>query len=312
MAYKHTKNVRDRIKRDSNNAAQLMLAQQATDDRVKEILETLATRKLTKQTYETILDDLFSDSESTRTKNIKGEVSALFRSNDNNAFPEWKGTGYALYNAVTNYVDHEKTVRVTSGRSDMSENQIRFEQSIIGNGAELKMKAMERILVLSDGLEAVEDSPTYFLPSQENTPRNTRKTSQNASQPIIEVIPTQVSSHTSEQDTGNSEGKNEVWKDVTPEGYGPSDIAENWDDNISDYDDSQFVRVDLYTLAPQKLDLKDTSHCDIVERISDTLTMRHVTVPESYVLEQIDVYKASEYFVCGQKQWDEIQASKGK
>ena len=298
MQYKHTKNVRDRIARDSNKAAQLMLAQQATDDRVKEVLEKLAKRKLKKETYIAILDDLFPG-EKTRAENIKKEVTALFADNDNNKFPEWKNTAYALFNAVTNYADHDRVVRMTKGRDYMSESQVRFESSIIGEGADLKQRALERILVLSDGTETIESAPMVSLPPMTDTPQkgNTRKTSQNASQPIIEVKPVQISSNDPDASVGHSERK-----------LGHTDQF----DDKADYDDSQFVKMDLYTLAPAKHDLAGTVEIEIVEKINDNLIMRHVECSEDMVLTQIEVYKDQGYFVVGSKEWNKIQADKEK
>ena len=154
MEYKHTKNVEKRIEKDIGKAQQLMLCSQATDDKVKEVLETLAKRKLVgkdgAERCDKILTELFGEGNNTRGKNIRADVLALFADNDGNQFPDWKNTPYSLYQAVTNYVDHQRGTRDTTG---IGENASRFEASQIGAGALLKEKALDVILTMTDGTE---------------------------------------------------------------------------------------------------------------------------------------------------------------
>lgn len=300
MSYKHTSGVRDRIKRDSNQAAQLMIAQQATDARIKEVLETLAKRKLKKETYVNILNALFPE-ESKQAESTKSDITALFADNDHNAFPDWKGTAYALFQAITRHADHERTVRITKGKSHLSEEQVRFENNFfdgiksIGKTdpakMDIKARALERILVLSDGTEVLESSPIVSLPPKNITPKY-----QKASMPIVTPSKTSQNSPQAMQDATSTE--------------------------LADYDDSAFLvapesastvsqtRVDLYTLAPQKYDLADTQHVENVEQVNDTLFMRHVTVSDDLVFLQIDVYTEAGFFVAGKDKWLEIQVAK--
>lgn len=143
LRFKHTKNVHTRM-----SAAQSLIANvQQTETTLKEKLETLAQRKITKKaTYTAMLDSLFPG-DSTKTENIKREITSLWAYNDGNAFEDWKGTGYALYNAITNYVDHS---RATRGEDKAA---ARAESAILGSGAALKARALETILVMSDGQE---------------------------------------------------------------------------------------------------------------------------------------------------------------
>ena len=166
LKFKHTKSLHDKLAQAQN----LMAAQQLTEQNLKVALETLATRKLKKQTYEDILTDLFPG-EHTRTKNVKIEVTELFADNDGNFIPEFKGTAYNLYNAITNYADHTRDVRITKASTQEDTTLQRFESSLIGTGAELKMRALERILVLSDGSEVLESAPFLSLPPRNVTPQ---------------------------------------------------------------------------------------------------------------------------------------------
>lgn len=79
------------------------------------------------------------------------EVANLYESNDNNAFPEIRGTAYNLLNAVTEYTDHHSGVRQTERRSGMTQDQIRAENAMFGTGAALKEDALEIILETTAG-----------------------------------------------------------------------------------------------------------------------------------------------------------------
>ena len=170
--YRHTKHVEKRIEADIQDVHALMLAQQATDEKVKEVLEALAQRKPTRQAYETILDELFGKGETGRTKNIKAEVSQLVSSGVNaKAFPDFRGTGYGIYTALTDYSDHFRQVRMTNNRGNTSLDQIRAETALIGDGAKFKTQALdvlEKVLVLSDG--SCESAPYTSMPLS-TTPR---------------------------------------------------------------------------------------------------------------------------------------------
>jgi phage/plasmid-like protein (TIGR03299 family) len=70
---------------------------------------------------------------STRTKNIRDEVNALFqRGAGNNGATRWDAL-----NAVTDYVDHRQSTR--------GQNSTRLETSILGAGAALKQKAYDML-----------------------------------------------------------------------------------------------------------------------------------------------------------------------
>jgi phage/plasmid-like protein (TIGR03299 family) len=119
---------------------------------VEETLVYLATRRVTRESMESILDRLFPKSknddgeekESTRRKNVLAEVLALYEHNDGNAFPEQRGTAYALLNAVTNYTDHL--------RSSRGNGNGRAESAIFGTGERLKSQALEVITESANGM----------------------------------------------------------------------------------------------------------------------------------------------------------------
>lgn len=165
LRFKHTKNVHNKM----NAAQHLVQGVLATQEDLQRKLETLAQRKIVKrEKYSAILDSLFPG-DSTRTENVKRDITALWSHSDGNAFP-WEHTAYALYNAVTNYVDHS---RATRGDDKAT---ARAESAILGSGAALKARALEQILVLTDGTEAhsypsagIPDSVDAFLSGIDTT-----------------------------------------------------------------------------------------------------------------------------------------------
>lgn len=119
---------------------------------LKEKFEILGQKMLNKETYVKVLDRLFpvpngkEDESSTRRNNVMLEITKLFENNDNNTFPEHRGTCFNLLNAITEYTDHMRTVRLTEGRKELTDIQARAETSIFGNGMDLKNNALEILM----------------------------------------------------------------------------------------------------------------------------------------------------------------------
>lgn len=90
--------------------------------------------------------DVKSDDISTRKRNQFAELSAAYRATvAEGTEPE---TAWAALNAVTRYVDHDRSTR-SSGNSGETEN--RFLSAQFGSGATLKSKAVELLYEMSDG-----------------------------------------------------------------------------------------------------------------------------------------------------------------
>lgn len=152
LRFKHTRNVHAKL----SSAQTLVASVTQTEATLKAKLETLAQRKINKKaTLASVLDALFPGDKAKR------EVANLWGANDNDAFPEWKGTAYALYNAVTNYVDHQRT---TKGDDKAT---ARAESAILGSGAALKDKALGTILALTG--DTIPDSVNAFLDAIDTT-----------------------------------------------------------------------------------------------------------------------------------------------
>lgn len=126
-----------------------------TFDEIRAKLETLATRKFEDtRTVESVLEKLFPpsplESQQNRVNNRRQEaklsVSQLFVDNDADTFPDQSRTAYALFNAVTNHVDHEKEMVATRSRRSNSTDDLRATNSLFGTGSDFKSNALDLIL----------------------------------------------------------------------------------------------------------------------------------------------------------------------
>jgi len=341
MDYRHTKNIKARIASDTKDAARLMAQQQATVANLKASLEKLAQRRLKPQGYISILNALFGEQDTGRTNNIKSKVMELVDDNDGNRWPEWKKTAYGLYQAVTNYVDHAQLVKQTNKTSNMTDDQIRFERAQVGDGAKLKEKALQKILVMADGSECCEDAPIVSMAPRNITPTyqpwaeivvgSTESAvpmaEQQASvQQTIITIPTQPSIPA---EPTQSEDSEEVYDIVDFEVLKydnnmdsmPSVAVQevvNVQPNIApvavvDEDSIPADHAAVYTTAVDKYDLPSKVKACIVESISDVVVVRQVTIPVGDVQAQIAAYQAAYPDGClavDQAQWDSIQANR--
>jgi hypothetical protein len=91
--------------------------------------------------FNRILDINADVAPSTRQQNNLDRVVSLFR----------RGTGtegrtaWDAFNAVTEFVDHRRTVRLTDGRSRA---EARFETAVLGTGDDLKAKAFDQLVAV--------------------------------------------------------------------------------------------------------------------------------------------------------------------
>lgn len=126
LAISHTKNAQAKLVQIQKALASL----QGQAMGLQEKLNFLASRMVTRESAEALFDRLFpkkkkddgEEVDTTRRANIISEILSLYESNDNNAFPEQRGTYYNLLNAVTEYTDHvmgaEKPQRAVLGTGD--------------------------------------------------------------------------------------------------------------------------------------------------------------------------------------------------
>ena len=155
LRIKHTKNAESRL----NAARELVAGATVTVKDVREKLDTLAQRKLTKKARVNIMSRVFN-AESKKGENTITNVMELFERNDNDAVPEIRGTAYNMLNAFTEFVDHNRPVKQTDAREGQSVEVIRADHALFGTGAQLKNGVLEIIL------EETEFAPYHSLAKQ--------------------------------------------------------------------------------------------------------------------------------------------------
>jgi len=158
LSVRHTAKSHRRL----NDARQAMAGIQAEFLTMSERLNFLASRYIKPIDIKNILDEIVSqpsDSSDTNTNrmqncrrdNILNEIIAIYEYNDDNAFPEQRGTAYNMFNAITNYVDHNRSTRTKDGQSAEYNRAL---SSISGSGAKMKEKAFEVILEMANGMSS--------------------------------------------------------------------------------------------------------------------------------------------------------------
>jgi phage/plasmid-like protein (TIGR03299 family) len=158
LTIRHTKNAVSRLV----DARAALDAMGSDVQRVEDRLNFLAGRKCNREALATIFDRLFpktkkdDDTEvsSSRRDNILADVLKIYELNDGNAFPDQRGTGYNLLNAITNYVDHERS----------SKEDGRAESAMFGSGDALKTKAFEVIYEVAGKSMDATPAKQFFVP----------------------------------------------------------------------------------------------------------------------------------------------------
>lgn len=162
FVHKKNKNVKKR------DALRLIQDSQKADLNVKEKLEFLATKKMSVENMTKSISKIFgieTDKDlSKQTANKIQTIKDLFESNDNNAFPLFRGTGYNFLNAITEYTDHFSNVRDTSGNGE-TEKQRAFS-SLFGTGEKFKTESMNVVLELLQNAESTNQMKAYSFIGQ--------------------------------------------------------------------------------------------------------------------------------------------------
>ena len=129
-------------------AKRLMTGVTQSVETLKKKFDILANRKMDKTHTTAVMDKLFGSDwkDSTTKRNQVERIATLFDSNDNNAFPETKNSAYSLLQSVTNWVDHERSVRKTDKFDGLSESQVRAQNAIFNGGDAYKTNALEVVL----------------------------------------------------------------------------------------------------------------------------------------------------------------------
>lgn len=137
---RHTKNIDDGIQ----SALQVLGYVESEEARQREIAQRMASNWLTPSDASNAFNKLLGIQEgkepSTRAENQAKELNRLFNSGTgNNGLTYWDA-----FNAVTEYVDHGRSSRVSEGRD---QKEVRFESVLLGSGDALKAKAFDLFTV---------------------------------------------------------------------------------------------------------------------------------------------------------------------
>ena len=109
-------------------------------------INALASHSPTVAQLQGFFQSLYPDPEegdNTRAKNIRETLTNLFDTGIGHDMPGIKGTTWAAYNAVTEWVDHRRSTRA---RNPAARASRRLESSWFGSGAKLKARAWDLAL----------------------------------------------------------------------------------------------------------------------------------------------------------------------
>ncbi len=148
---RHTENATKRI----DEAREVLGLVDKYNQRFAAVAGDLAQRKVNAAFVKAYIEALFplnvKAKKPTRVLNARARVEALFNGEQKGADMEcMRGTRWALLNAVSEYVDHYRTVRATGGRS---KDEARADSLLFGSGAKLKERAFN-LMVKADEMLA--------------------------------------------------------------------------------------------------------------------------------------------------------------
>ena len=83
--------------------------------------------------------------DSSRSMNVRRQLGRNYSMDSRQAIPSTRGTMWAAYNAVTQYVDHERPSR---GHTTQERDANRLNAAWLGSGAQLKAEALDKALEL--------------------------------------------------------------------------------------------------------------------------------------------------------------------
>ena len=143
---KHTRDAQSKL-----DAAQRLISNaKQTTETLKEKLEILSERIINKESFINVMDRLFPKPKDekvsdTKRNNTMMEIARLFEHNDDNTFPDERGTAINLFNAVTEYTDHFRSTR--RHNKNQTIEMARTEAALFGGSGDLlKQNALGTIL----------------------------------------------------------------------------------------------------------------------------------------------------------------------
>ena len=153
LKLRHTSGIDEKIK-----AAKSLLGSVNSEiQTVKNKLAMLATKKVTQPQFSTIMEKLFPGYEKkAQAENKVAIVAGNFMANDNNQIKGIEGSAYALLQATTRWIDHQRTgLRTGDSTIDLK----RAESAMFGSGDKFKTTALDAICESMGIGEAKESAP---------------------------------------------------------------------------------------------------------------------------------------------------------
>lgn len=142
---RHTLNIATNIEGIRNQLGIISSYYKTFEDISKHLVSKQANSKMVEDMLTSLGLGVDKADESTRTQNMRDQIKHLFEHGKGNDLPGVKGTLWALYNGVTEYADHYKTIRSKSDDDTSS----RVSSILFGSGANLKQKAMDTVVALA-------------------------------------------------------------------------------------------------------------------------------------------------------------------
>jgi len=140
IAVRHTESYRDKI----TEARKVLQLTELYYARMEATFNQMLNTPLTTLRFSAVVDELFpkKEKDSTKAANDKKLILDLFHGGKGHE--NIQGTQWAAFNAITEFVDHHKTVIVQKGND---QNEIKMESAILtgGNGSRMKQNAFELI-----------------------------------------------------------------------------------------------------------------------------------------------------------------------
>jgi phage/plasmid-like protein (TIGR03299 family) len=125
-------------------------------DALGQTFQRLAGFKMSVRQVGAVLDGLFPIKETERTTRdsmvgnagIQQKVRSFMEKGAGTEIAGVRGTAWGLYNAVTEFVDHD---RVTTGKTDAEKAANRLESQWFGSGAKIKQHALDAVVAVLNG-----------------------------------------------------------------------------------------------------------------------------------------------------------------
>lgn len=149
VAIRHVGNMDSKI----DAAAQALGLARKFYDAVEQSFAKMAGFKISYTQAQAVLDGIFPIKETDRqtresmvgNAGIQHKILDLSQKGRGSDLPGVKGTAWGLYNAITEYVDHERT---TTGKTPDQKAENRLRSQWFGSGAALKSRAFDSVMAL--------------------------------------------------------------------------------------------------------------------------------------------------------------------